>query len=324
MELTKVENSEKPENKKGTILELIELFLNEQDVRVSSKKTYEGSIKWFLEWMRLKKMDFKDVTLVHLKEYKFELEKRELGTSTISSYLTVVKLFYEWLEAHKLYPNVSKGLKMPKRVKKFQRMPLTPMEVKKLLAYFKSIIELAIEKKKTSAIRNYAIVNLLVRTGLREMECLEANIENISSRGGKRALYIRSKGKSDKQDYVILTDKTFGPIQDYLNLRKNKLGGSPIFASNSNVNLDGRMETSYIRKIVKAGLRSIGLTGKEYSTHSCRHACATAIIDASGSTEKAQWVLRHSNYSTTLLYGAMAKEKGRLESPPEELLDDIF
>jgi len=34
-----------------------------------------------------------------------------MSSLTVGSYLTVVRKFYEWTEANKIYPNVAKGIK---------------------------------------------------------------------------------------------------------------------------------------------------------------------------------------------------------------------
>lgn len=306
--------------------DIVQQFLADRDVRESSKESYERSLKVYFEWVVTYSKPLSQLTLPDLLKYKSDLLARGLGANTVSSYLIAVRLLYEWLESKRMSPNIAKGLKSPRSSKSFKKMPLTAEQATQLLNYFKNAINAAGTNKPLclSAMRDFAIVNLLLRTGLREMEPLAANIDNISARGAKRVLYVRSKGKDGKEDYVVLTDKAYGPISDYLGDRGAVPIGSPLFASSSNNNAGGRVSTGHVRRIVKEGLRAIGLNGKEYSTHSLRHFCATMIIEASGKVESAQWVLRHANPATTMIYGAMAKEKIRLEEPPEELLDSII
>lgn len=305
------------------IPDLIRMFLAEQDVRGSSRETYARNIRWYFEWVENTSRQLRDLTLADMLEYKQFLLDKKLGSSTVGSYLTVVKLFYEWAAAKKLYPNITEGLKLPRMKKEFQKMPLKPEQARQFLEHFsKRVFSAAGDPKHAfSAERDFALVNLLIRTGLREMEPIGANIEDIGTRGGKRCLFIRSKGKSDKTDYVILSDKAWGPLANYLSLHpEGALGGAPLF-----VNQHGkRLNTSHVRKIVKAALRAIGLTGREYSTHSLRHTAASLMVAATGSSEGAQAVLRHKNAATTALYTGVAREQARLDSPPEELLDDII
>lgn len=44
-------------------------------------------------------------------------------------------------------------------------------------------------------------------------------MEDITFKGSQRVLLIQGKGRVDKDDFVILTDKTFEPIRRYLDTR---------------------------------------------------------------------------------------------------------
>jgi integrase/recombinase XerC/integrase/recombinase XerD len=64
----------------------------------------------------------------------------------------------------KQYPNIAKGIKSPKRKNAFRKQALTPGQSRELLTYF-----------KTQCLMDYAIANLLLRTGLRTIEIVRAN-----------------------------------------------------------------------------------------------------------------------------------------------------
>lgn len=319
-----------PVSSGGSVDDLIRMFLSEQDVRQTSRETYERSIQWYFKWVADTGRVLRDLTLADMIEYKAHLESRRLSSSTVGSYLTATKLFYEWAAAKKLYPNITAGMKLPRMDKDFQKMPLTEDEARDFLSVFTDRIKVSEPgtMEMFSAKRDYALVNLLLRTGVRENEPINANVEDISTRAGKRCLFVRSKGKSDKKDYVIVTDKCYGPIEDYLSVRRSVFAqfaqdvrpADPLFVNQKGA----RLNTSHIRKIVKAALRAIGLNSKEYSTHSLRHTAASLVVKASGNSEGAQQMLRHKNAATTAIYTRMAKEQNRLDAPPEELLDDAF
>ena len=317
------------------INKLLRQFISEQNVKTNSKAVYLGGLKQYFHWIAENQLTLNLLTRAEILRYKDDLIKRGLGLNTISIYLTAVRLFYEWAEAYKIYPNIAKGIKMPSKRLKFTKQHLTVEQINQLFSYFLKKIEEATEKNKIGMIRDFAIVNLLIRTGIREMEATESNIRDITMRQGKRILKIRSKGKIEKDDFVVLTNKTYQPISAYLMLRDDTMSytefsteyndnKSPLFLSYSNFNKKGRISTRYIRDMVKGGLTAIGLTGKSYSTHSLRHSTAVMLLKESGNTESAQVVLRHANISTTQIYTESIKEELRLENPPEELLDKLF
>ena len=297
----------------SSISQIVENFINSQDVKPNSKALYMRTIKQYFNWINREEIELSQVTRIELLRYKQSLLDSGLSPLTVGSYITVVRKFYEWAEANKLYPNVAKGIKTPRRKQQFQKQPLTPELGKDLLSYFEH-----------KAKRDYAIVNLLIRTGLRTIEVSRANVEDITFKSGKRVLMVHGKGRDCKDNFVVLTDKAYKPISDYLNTRLQAKGGDPLFISISNNSKGDTLTTRTISGVVKGGMRAIGLDGKEFTAHSLRHTTAVNILRAGGRIEDAQGVLRHSSPSTTQIYTETIKEEMRLKNSAEELIDSLM
>lgn len=296
-----------------TISELIAQFIASQDVRTSSKGLYSRTLKQYFSWLQKSGIQIQDVTRVEILRYKQDLQDNSLSPLTVGSYLTVVRKFYEWAEGNKYYPNVAKGIKTPRRKQQFRKQALIQTQSKALLEYYEG-------RDK----RDYAIINLLLRTGLRTIEAIRANVEDITFKSGKRVLLVHGKGRDEKDNFVILTDKANQSIADYLSTRPRVKSGEPLFISTSNNNKGKRLTPRTISYIAKEGLRAIGLDGKEYTAHSLRHTTAVNILRQGGTLEDAQGVLRHTNPATTQIYTATIKEEIRLQHAPEELLDALY
>ena len=133
--------------------ELIGRFIAAQDVKPSSRALYRRTIAQYLNWTVDRGLNLKDVTRAEIIEYKDDLLARGMSSLSVGSYLTVVRKFYEWTEASKLYPNVAKGIKTPKRKQAFKKLPLTPEQTTKLLTYF--------QDRQSEGLRDFAIINLL-------------------------------------------------------------------------------------------------------------------------------------------------------------------
>jgi integrase/recombinase XerD len=131
-----------------------------------------------------------------------------MSSLTVGSYITSVRRFYEWTEANKYYPNVAKGIKTPKRRQQFKKQPLLPSQATALLSYYQD-----------KALRDYAIITLLLRTGLRTIEIIRANVEDITYKGSQRVLLVQGKGRDERDNFVLLTDKAYQPIAQYLDTR---------------------------------------------------------------------------------------------------------
>lgn len=294
-------------------LSLVESFIRSQDVKDSSRHLYERTLKLFLQWVKDEGLSMADITRAEVLRYKDGLLAEGKSPLTVGGYLTVVRKFYEWAEGLKLYPNVAKGIKTPRRKQQFQKQPLTVDKGRELLAFFQG-----------KALRDFALVNLLIRCGLRTIEASRALVGDIDMRGGRRVLWVHGKGRDGKDAFVVLTDKAYEPIRAYLRARGAVKADEPLFLSGCNRNKAGRLSTRAISRICKDGLKAIGLDEKTFTAHSLRHTTAVNILRAGGNLNDAQGVLRHANPATTQIYTATMNEELRLRTPAEALIDAVL
>lgn len=295
------------------IEDLVDSFINSQDVKLSSKLLYRRTLKQYFNWVDKKSYLLSEIARPQLLEYKDELLLSGMSSLTVGSYITSVRRFYEWTEANKFYPNVAKGIKTPKRKQQFKKQPLLPSQATELLSYYQD-----------KALRDYAIITLLLRTGLRTIEVIRASVEDITFKGSQRVLLIQGKGRDEKDNFVLLTDKTYQPIAQYLATRGNINSSEPLFTSTSNNSKGERLTTRTISYIAKEGLKAIGLDERSFTAHSLRHTTAVNILRAGGSLETAQFTLRHSNPATTQIYTATLNEERRLQNSGEALIDSLY
>lgn len=294
------------------IEDLLEAFISSQDVRKSSKDLYRRELKQYFTWVDSKGYLLSEIARPQLLEYKEELLSSGLSPLTVGGYITAVRRFYEWAEALKYYPNVARGIKNPRRKQQFMKQPLTALQATDLLTYLQG-----------ENLRDFAMINLMIRTGLRCIEISRANTEDLTFKGGKRVLQVQGKGRDGKNDFVILTEKTAKPLDELLMDRKAK-PGEPLFISTSNNNQGERISTRTISYIAKEGLRAIGLNEKAYTAHSLRHSAGTNILRAGGSLEQVRQMLRHSNIQTSMIYTSTLDEERRLQNSGEALIDNLF
>lgn len=297
----------------GTLEKLVDSFIEAQDVKQNSKDLYRRTLKQYFNWVNKKTYQLSEITRAQLIQYKEELLASGMSSLTVGSYITSVRRFYEWTEANKFYPNVAKGIKSPKRKQQFKKQPLLPSQATALLNYYQD---------KTP--RDYAIVNLLLRTGLRTVEVMRATIEDITYKGTQRVLLVQGKGRDEKDNFVILTEKAYQPIAQYLATRVNTTASAPLFISTSNNSKGVTLTTRTISYIAKKGLKAIGLDERSFTAHSLRHTTAVNILRAGGSLETAQFTLRHTNPATTQIYTATLTEERRLETSGESLIDSLY
>jgi len=272
--------------------ELVDRFLSSQDIRDASKRTYARALKQFGAWIDdAPRGEFNRETVL---QFKNDLIGRGLAALTIDSYLTAVKRFFAWAESMKYYPNIAKDIGPMERDPDFKKDHLTPQQALDMLA--------AIDTRTTQGKRDFAIINLMIRTGLRTIEITRANIGDISNKEEQNVLYIQGKGRNDKNQFVVLTPAALQPINDYLQTRTTTGRDAPLFAAIGNRNQNGRMTTRSISRLTKAAIERIAPGRDRLTAHSCRHSAATFALLGGATVQETQVMARHRDINTTLRY----------------------
>ena len=279
--------------------QLMEAFLQSLDISSSSKRTYKRQLKQFVEWLEQQDQHISELTREDLLRYKKALMESSKSARTVSGYLTPVRRLFEWLEANKIYPNVAKGIKGAKQPRGYAKDVLSKQQLQAVLS--------EIDHSSLEGLRDYALFNLLARTGLRTIELERAEIQDMRSLSGERVLWIQGKGRDSKDEFVLLTQQAYEPIKAYLAARSIEEGRAlqdqdPLFASLSDRSLGSKLVTRSIRYVIKKRLRAAGLNEKRLSAHSLRHTAITLAIQAGASMYQAQAMARHSSIKTTEIY----------------------
>lgn len=298
------------------IKQVIEYFAASQDVKKSSRDLYRRAVSLFFAWVSSTGRNIATLTAADVLAYKDELLEGGLSTLTIGGYVNALRRFYAWTESVKIYPNIAASVHAPRRKMEFRKQPLSVAKVGELIQY-----------ENGQSLRDRAIVNLMVRTGLRCVEVSRANVGDIQFIGcdNTRVLMVQGKGRDEKDNYVVLTDTAAAIIGEYLGTRKGLKDSDPLFICESNHAADGgRLTTRTISAIAKKGLQAVGLDNKAFTAHSLRHTAGTNVLRAGGSLEQAQMMLRHASPATTEIYARMALNERRLTNGGENLLDKIY
>lgn len=313
---------------RADVLAVVDLFTASQDRKPATRELYARTVSAFFAWVEATGRNVGALTVADVIAYKEYLQREGKTALTVASYINSIRRFYTWAEANKIYPNIAAGVHAPKRQQEFKKRPLSVRKVGELLAY-----------EATTNARDYAIINLMARTGLRCVEVVRANIGDIVYMGedNARVLLVQGKGRDEKDNFVKLTDAAYIPIRDYLNAeRKGDPDTAPLFASTSNhtgkaenhthdADFDPRrLSTRTVSAIAKRGLKAVGLDNKAFTAHSLRHTVGTNILRAGGSIEQAQMTLRHANPATTEIYVRMALSERRFKHGGEDIIDQAY
>lgn len=165
--------------------------------------------------------------------------------------------------------------------------PLTPQQVRALLA--------ACDRRTRTGRRDYAIVLLLSRLGLRAGEVARLGLEDVDWRAGQ----LRVLGKGNRTEALPLPVDVGAAVTAYLQR------GRPLSAQGRSVFVRVRaphqaLTTTGVGNVVTAAGERAGLG--HVNAHQLRHTAATAMVAAGSPLAEVGQVLRHRSAFSTAIY----------------------
>lgn len=280
-------------------------FWRTLDLSPSTRRTYREALKNFFGWCR--QMPAEAIGTETIRAYK-EWLQTERAANTVSTYLVALRRYFAYLiEQGRLLSNPAQAFKGPRKSRGHLRSDLSRQEIRALLE--------AIDCLNPLGLRDFAMINLMVRGGLRLIEVQRANVGDIEAQQGRRILRIWGKGRAERDEFVVLTEPTERAIADYLATRGPLGPSDPLFASQGGRNGGGRLSRRTIRRRVTYYMQKVGVKRARVSAHSLRHSFVTLAIEGGASILQAQTAARHRSIQTTLVY---FHEHGRLADPVED------
>lgn len=205
-----------------------------------------------------------------------------------------LRSFFRFLfQSEKIETNLALGI--PSVSQNYaRRIPyhLTPDQVEILL---KAVRNLSTSKCKK---RNYAMVLLMARLGLRSIEVIAIQLEDINWHSGE----ILIRGKGGRHDKVPLLPDIGEAIADYIQHERN--GKSCILFVGNPAPHVPFLSAAILNSILKQALDTTDIPRpKQYTiSHILRHSLATNLVQHGATLEEISDTLRHRSRATTLLY----------------------
>jgi site-specific recombinase XerD len=142
--------------------------------------------------------------------------------------------------------------------------------------------------------RDYAILVLLVRLGLRAAEVSALRLDDIDWRAGE--IVVRGKGRTEQR--LPLPPDVGAAIAAYLRQDRPRRPEREVFlrvcAPLRGLSPDG------VGEVVRAASERAGLGS--FGSHRLRHTAATQMLQAGASLPEVAQVLRHRTVATTVIY----------------------
>ena len=283
--------------------DLFQRWINYIDAKERTVQSYTKSVRRFMQW--LMDQGITQPSREDIISYRDSL-KADHKPSTVQAYIMAVKQFFKWTETEGFYPDVASHVKGAKIDRGFKKDYLTSRQAGKLLA--------GVDRDTVKGKRDYALLALMLTTGLRTIEVIRADIRDIATLGDDTVLYLQGKGRDEKSDLVKLEAHAEEALREYLAVRTDARPDSPLFASVAHRNTEQRMTTRSVSRIVKDRLVSVNLKSDRLTAHSLRHTAATLNLLNGGTPEETRQLLRHTNINTTMIYShALERAKNNSE-----------
>lgn len=290
---------------------IVQDYANSLDVHKGTRDNYLAAIKYFLNWLTSNNID--SVSRQVMLDYKRYLIATYPSASTVNQYLAGVRSLFRYLETLGI-PNVMSTIKSVKQSKNHKKLPLTREQALNIQANIKRD---TLQEK-----RDYAIYQLCLRNGLREIELERANVEDISTRDDENILYLQGKFQNEKNTFVVLCSTVMEALNDYLLARGDYKMSDPLFIGLAYNKPSTRLTTRSIRRIITKMLIDNNCKNKRVTPHSLRHTAITSLVKANDNDLlQAQVFARHSDVNTTTIYIA---EDNRITNAPEKILEAYY
>lgn len=145
--------------------------------------------------------------------------------------------------------------------------------------------------------RDYAIILLLVRLGLRAGEIITLNLEDIDWRSG----IITVHGKGSHRSQMPLPRDVGEALAAYLQFGRPKSSSRKVFLS-SQAPIRAFNRSGPVTTLVNRAIRRAGITGAKSGAHQFRHSIATSLICGGASLSEIAELLRHRTIDCTTIY----------------------
>jgi len=292
---------------------------------IHTASTYNNAINFFLETLRVNKIDPDIAPITSLHEETIVMLATALknhASTTERLYLTAVTGFFSYLAADNLtqvnLPRIKLLIQQRAR-RPGQRLPQFPAsDIDSILnlIHKPEFLFSEDEQDRLIKLRDRAFLLTLADTGLRVHEACNLRRGDLDWNEGK-AMII---GKGNKQAIIRFSTRSIDALKDYLKIRTTIDGGSkiplsalPLFARHDRG--AGKkikpMTTTTGRNIVTERVRE--LLGEDavgtITPHSFRHYFVTRVLRASGNLKLAQELARHTNIAVTQRYAHLSDDE---------------
>jgi len=265
---------------------------------------YQLTFRRFSEFVG-KTRDLKDITSDDINRFLNHL-RDDLGHSpkTVLNAWITLSSFWTWAERDLAVVHIMRGKVIRPRPHRRQSAPYSEADVRALLgacdrgAGWNSAHGQRIESKRDTALRDRALMLVLLDTGVRASELTALNMRDYEPKRGQMIIH---HGKGDKKRVVFVGTAAKQALWKYLASRPGAKQDDPLFITRTGQPLH---RAALRLMIERAGLRA-GVP--DAGVHRFRHTFAINFLRNGGNLLALQDLLGHERLDTVRIYAKMAE-----------------
>ncbi len=277
-------------------------------------RRYKSAVEGFLAWYTCEEqrpLTFSALTPIALVGYRNYVQRTQRrATSTVNGQISALRAFCAWLtEERYLGVNPAKRLKLVGRQDASSREGLDDTQTNALLRQART---------SRDPLRNYAIIQVLLQTGMRLDECSQLTLDDLEVGERSGRVTIR-QGKGNKARVVPLNASARQALAEYVAPRlhceptikavvrafphgPSDSSSAPLWQSQKK----GALTTSAMRQMIDVLVRDTaarGLVPAQTSAHTLRHTFArNYLAEHPGDIVGLASLLGHTSLDTTRIY----------------------
>jgi site-specific recombinase XerD len=289
-------------------------LVEEVELRGFSNNTKIAYVHAMKEFIKFHQKSPDKLGVNEIKKYQhFLVKTKKLKPRSINQQTAAIKFFYKSVLKRYWHEHAIPRMKTPKKIP----VTLTSEEIKKILSI-------------TINIKHKAMLMALYSSGIRISELLNLKSSDIDS---KRMIINIKNGKGGKDRQAILSPHLLECLREYW--KKDKEDKTIwLFPSSIQRVSKNKNNQNILKKTKKFSAKGVHLIVKNYaklamlkkniSAHSFRHSFAVHLLDNGANLRHIQYLLGHSNISSTVIYTYIADiTKIQVKSPLDLILKEI-
>ena len=257
----------------------------------SSKRIYLNDTKHFADWMNREAITPDTISRSDMIAYRLYLAESTYAKPTKQRMFSVAcRLMNEQYIAGHILCKVTDG------IKGFQTDGDETTHTALSKAQAKDMLE-SIDKSTKQGKRDYALILMLMKTGMRRAELVALNRADVKLMDGHHVAVIEH-GKGDKRRVVKLRVDVYRALEEYLQARGQE--GESLFVSFRRG--DHPTRDRMTDKAVELLVKKYAPRGTELTPHGLRATFATLALEAEAPLHQVQYALGHADPRTTERY----------------------